>query len=142
MGGTQVVEHTVGEEAFDDLVHGRTDHFGLAETPLRVLEFIGKRFRRHVFVEGRVAPLPMQPTVDGDQFVITEDPDRGVGGPEPERLADQSERYGIEILLEGDMGVAVDLDLGPHGKLDRDVGEGTKQRLLRLCKHLQREPAG
>ena len=54
-------------------------------------------------------------------------PDQGVAGLEPQGLADQPEGHRVQALGELDVGVPMDLDLGPHRQHRRGGRQGLQQ---------------
>ena len=142
LGGTEVVEDPVGEQPLDELQAGHPDLGSLFETPLGIAQLVGQGLRWQVIVQGAVPAAPVQPGVDRDQLMVLEHLDRGVGGLEPEGLANELKGNGVEVLFKGDMGVAVDLDLSPDRQLHRDIGQGGEQFLLRFGKQRQRPAPG
>lgn len=80
--------------------------------------------------------------MDRDQFMVSENLHRGVGGLEPEGLADEPERDGIEVLFQSDMGVAMDFYPCPDGELNRHIWQRREQRFFRFGEEVQGPPAG
>ena len=142
LGGPEVIKHSVGKQPLYQGEAGRTDLFGLFETPLRIPELVGQGVRRHMVVDGAVAPHPLESAVDRHKFVLFENLNGRVGRFEPQGLPNQPIRNRIEVLLEGDMGIAMDLDLGPDRQLHRYCRQGHEQVFLGLGEHRQRLPAG
>ena len=66
----------------------------------------------------------------GDRLVFEVHRHHGVARLESECPADQAERYGVVVVLELHMGIAMDLDLEPRGQLGWHVGQGLEQTLF------------
>ena len=51
-------------------------------------------------------------------------------GPQPQRLADQGERYRVEAAVELDVAIAMHAHATPGAKIGRDRRQGAQQRFL------------
>ena len=76
------------------------------------------------------ADRPTRRRVCGDETVILEDRHRMVGGAQPQRLADQGERRGVQAVVELDMAVAMQDQPMPRTQIGRDRRKRLHQRLL------------
>jgi len=85
-----------------------------------------------------MASGPLQSWMDRHHLVIVKDLDDGIGGLEPEGLADPLEGHGIEVFLKGDMSIAMHLDLDPDSFLHRYIGQGLEHGFFRLIKERHR----
>ncbi len=142
LGGAEIVQDAAAEEPLDEFTAGRADRFGLSKAPLGVPEFVRHGLGRHVVIDRGALAGAVKPRMAGHERQVVIELDRGVRGLEPQLAADELKRHRVIRLLELDMAVAVDLDVGPGGDLDRDCRQGPQHRLLRLGKEHQRLLAG
>ena len=74
-----MIEHAVGEQAFDDSEAGGAERFGLGETPLGIAHEIRLSIRRHVLVYRGASAGFEQTRMHGDQFVLAVDARAALG---------------------------------------------------------------
>ena len=122
----------MSEQPFDEGVTGRPDVFALAQAPLGVAQLVGDRLGRQVLVDGRAAARSELSKVGGDELVVAEQLHGGLGGPQPQMLAYQTEAGGVVRLLELHVAVGVELDPCPHGELRWASGKGAQELALGL----------
>ena len=142
LGGAQVDQHPVGEQSVDQGVATGADALGLAQTPPGIVEAPGQGLGRQMVGEGRAGAGAGQARVAGDLIVVAIEVDQGVAGLEPQGLADQAERHRVQAVRELDVGVAMDLDLGPHRQHRRHRGQRLQQGAFGRLKLDQRPLAG
>jgi hypothetical protein len=65
-----------------------------------------------------------------NEFVLMEQLYDRISRIEPEALANQCERHGVQRLLVDDVSVRMDLDFGPYSQHRRNVRQRREQRLL------------
>lgn len=131
-------QHRIGEQRLHQGMAGRPDALRLLEAPLGVLEIPEGRLRRQMVRHRGTRARPGLPHVGGDQLVRLVEAHHRVGRLQPQALAGQPERHRVVAALELDMGIAVDLDLGPHGQLRRHVRQRREHGLLALGEARQR----
>ena len=68
----------------------------------------------------------------GDELVVAEQLHGGLGGPQPQVLAHQSEGGGVVGLLEPHVAAGMELDPRPHGELRWARGERAQELALGL----------
>ena len=127
LSGPQVVEHAIGKELCDERVTGGADAPALGQTPVRVPHDIGQRLGQQMVVDGMPTAGSPQSGVGRDEFVVAEDLRGRLGGLQPQVLAHEPERHGVLTLLELHVGVAMGLDLRPHGGLRRTIRQPLQQ---------------
>lgn len=118
----------------DELIARRADRLRLPEAPLGVLELPGDRFRRQMLVNCGSRTGLFEPGMDGHELEVMVELHGIVRGSEPQRLVHERIGRRVRTLLELGMTVAVELDLTPGSELDRNVGQGLQEGLLRVGK--------
>ena len=122
--GAQPLADAVGEQFLDECCAVGTDPGGTRKTPTPVAGKEGLRVRRQMIRHGEPRPGTTGPHVDGHAAVILVDRDRGVGGAQPQLLADQRKRHRIKRALILHMAVAVHGDTAPVAEVRRDGWQG------------------
>ncbi len=130
--GAPVVEDPISEPLLSQRVAGRSGLLGLLSTPLGIVETVRQRGRGERIVHRRPGAGTEPAGMGGDQDRVLEHRDPRGGRFQPELLADPAERDGVQTVVKLDVGIAVDLDLGPAGRHGRHGGHRLQQRLLGL----------
>lgn len=116
----------------------RADALCFPEAPLRVLCLPSLRLGRHVVSHRGTASEFGQPHVGGDQLMLPVELKRRIGGLQPKRLVDQSERHLIQTVRVLHVGVAMHLHLGPYSQHRRHVWQLVQQCLLHVSEACSR----
>jgi hypothetical protein len=142
LGGAEIDQHPVAEQGVDHGMAGRTDALGLVQAPRRIVEAPGQGLGRQMVGDGRAGAGAGQARMASHRLMVLIQPDQGIAGLEPQGLADQAERYRVQTPLELNVGIAMDLDLGPHRQHRRHRGQRLRQGTLGRQKLDRRPLAG
>jgi len=128
--GTQSLEDTIAQQLLEQLRARRPNADRLFQAPSEVMSEEQLCLRRQVLAHRAPGGGATCPHMSGGQIMILEDRDGGVGGAQPQALTHETERHGVQTLLELHVAVAMDTDLSPDTQVRSHRGQFLHQRSL------------
>ena len=126
----QPLDDAIGEQCVDELGAGRADLRRLSDAPVAVAQEVRLRLGRQMLTHGAARAGDGGAQVLGDEAVVLEDRQAGIGGAHPQPPPDQGEGGGVQALGELQVAIAVQARHGPDTEIRSDDGQRPEQRPL------------
>ena len=126
----QALDDPIAQEMLDECRAARTDLGGLGQAPMPIVGEEGTRFGRQVIGTRAAAAGAATAQMRGDLPIILEDRYRQIGGAQPQRVTDQSERCGVQAVIELDVAIAMQDHAVPGAEVRCHRRQRLHQRLL------------
>ena len=122
----------IGQQQLDAFGASGTDARRLFEAPMPIVSEKRARFGRQVLAHLEPIAGTTAAYMRGDQPVIVVDGDGGVGRTQPQLIADQRERHGIQHALMADVAVSMNRHLVPRTQVGSEGRQCAHQLPLDL----------
>ena len=123
--GAQALDDAIAQKVLNERFAADPYIGGLGDAPLSIMSEECSRFRRHMIREGLSATGLAAADMRGDLAVILEDRYSQISGAQPQGLGHQSERCGVQTVIELDVTVAMQDHAVPRAQ----VGHNRRQIL-------------